>query len=119
MDEVLDYATPRPRPLGLRPQCLLATTLVTATAGGILTVYAAADGANDYLGTLLGCATGRPDARRQLLVLAPLAASLPASAWSLARQIRVGVLYCRCSTLAAMAAWVTACAIAFRWDRWL
>jgi hypothetical protein len=112
VDRTLDYAPvtlhgpPRRWPLA-------AFAMTIATAGATLAVYGAADGALDYLATFGGCATGRIEARFQLQVLTPLSFSLPAFGWWLAKRVGVGVLLCRSTLWASIAAWLTACALAF------
>ena len=94
------------------PLAMLAVAL--AITGAALGVCGAADGACDYLAASGGCATGRPDALLQLQILTPLSFSLPAFGWWLAKRVGIGVLVCRSSFWAGVAAWVIACVCAFK-----
>lgn len=113
MERTLDYA-PVTLPGASRRWPLATLAVALAIIGGTLAVYAAADGARDYLGTFGGCATGRTEALFQLQILTPLSFALPAFGWWLAKRVGIGVLLCRSSLWAGVAAWVTACVCAFK-----
>ena len=113
VERTLDYAPPTlPRAPRRGPLAILAVAL--AMAGATSAVYGAAHGALDYLGTFGGCATGRGEALFQLHVLTPLSFSLSAFGWWLAERVGMGVLLCRSSLWAGVAAWLTACVCAFK-----
>jgi hypothetical protein len=113
VERTLDYA-PVTLPGVSRRWPLATVAVVLALGGATFAVDGAAEGARAYLGTFGGCATGRREALFQLQVLTPLSFSLPAFGWWLAKRVGTGVVLCRSSLLAAVAAWVTSCVCAFK-----
>lgn len=57
------------------------------------------------IGTFSGCATGRSEAFFRMAFVPPLACSMPALGWYVAKRVALPTLLCRCSLWCGLSAW--------------
>src|SRR5205809_2372107 len=114
MEPTLDYASPPQQSNEFRRGMAGAAAVTIATIGAAAAVYFSAQGAQEYLESFGGCATGRGEALFELKVLVPVACSLAGAGWWLARRAGAGVLICRCAFWVGVGAWATAGVCAFK-----